>query len=107
MIHMFHDDLGQDALAIAHVHPAGGAVRPALTAHQVQASWAGDVTIWARGHGVCLRHQEAHWADNRLFQSLQELLVSLQELLFLHILQGTHDACDDFRPFSPYCAFDS
>ena len=37
MIHMFHDDLGQDALALAHVDPAGGAVSPALTPHQVQA----------------------------------------------------------------------
>ena len=52
MIHMFHDDLGQDALALAHVDPAGGAVRPALTPHQVQARGAGDVTIRARGHRV-------------------------------------------------------
>ena len=52
VIHMFHDDLGQDALALAHVDPAGGAVRPALTPHHLQARGAGDVTIRARGHRV-------------------------------------------------------
>ena len=92
MIHMFHDDLGQDALAIAHVHPAGGAVRPALTPHQVQARGAGDVTIRARGHRVWPWHQEAHWAHDRLSQSLQKLLVSLQQLFFSHVLQGAHNA---------------
>ena len=50
MIQIFQDDPGQDALALVHVDPAGGAVRPSLTPHQVQARGAGDVTIRARGN---------------------------------------------------------
>ena len=52
MIQIFQDDPGQDALALVHVDPAGGAVRPALTPHHLQARGAGDVTIRARGHRV-------------------------------------------------------
>ena len=67
MIHILYDDPGQNALAIPHVDPAGRAFCPAFAPHQLQARGAGEVASWAGGHWFCLGHQEAHWAEDRLF----------------------------------------
>ena len=75
MLHILKDHPSQQTLAIAHVDPAGGALHPTLTSHQLQAGAAGNVAPGAAGHRVCFWHREAHRAQDGLFQRLQKLLM--------------------------------